>query len=101
METAKSESFKALAMIKCEPTWYKDGKQYFLYETAPSYIKTIESALTNYANMVESLEGFIKEYKNDLRLHRGNLSYALGYVSEDELFESFIADITKVLEGKK
>jgi sugar-specific transcriptional regulator TrmB len=69
--------------------------------------KIIEQALTNYANMVEMLEGFKNDYQTDLRwvieqLENSKITaqQEVKYELRKELYNSFIADITKVLEGK-
>jgi hypothetical protein len=43
---ATTEELQALALISCEPTWFKDEKQYMLYETAPIALEIIKKALT-------------------------------------------------------
>jgi hypothetical protein len=70
-------------------------------------IETINQALTNYANMVEMLEGFKNDYQTDLRwvieqLENSKITaqQEVKYELRKELYNSFIADITKVLEGK-
>jgi hypothetical protein len=56
-------------------------------------IKTIKQALTNYANMVEMLEGLVAKYD---RIHK-----SFGYPRYAEVNPSeIVKDITKVLEGK-
>jgi nicotinate-nucleotide pyrophosphorylase len=51
-------------------------------------VKIISQALTNYANMVESLEGLVEKYRVEPRIGIPN------FISRSEI----IADITKVLE---
>jgi hypothetical protein len=55
--------------------------------------KIIEQTLTNYANMVESLEGLVEKYE----LSTKKIHEVGGFVSMDII--QFITDITKVLEG--
>jgi hypothetical protein len=61
----------------------------------------VKQALNNYANMVEMLEGIIKEYEDDKKLYGSTIAERLGYDCYEDLVKDLIADITKVLEGKK
>jgi uncharacterized iron-regulated protein len=70
-------------------------------------VSTIKQDLTNYANMVESLEGFKNDYQKLLEWVISQLERIdktaqdeVKYEVRKELYNSFIADITKVLEGK-
>jgi hypothetical protein len=65
-------------------------------EYLPEEINTIKQALTNYANMVESLEGLREKYRTKLRA-----SYIVREAVYRKTLIDVIADITKVLEGKK
>jgi hypothetical protein len=65
--------------------------------------KIIEQALTNYANMVEMLEGLVEKYEKKLTAFND-----IKVSNQDEFYHNLavnsvvfiIADITKVLEGK-
>ena len=47
LKKANTEELEALAIIKCEPTWEMNGKQYMLFESCEErHIKIIEKALT-------------------------------------------------------
>jgi hypothetical protein len=64
--------------------------------------KIIEQALTNYANMVEMLEGLVEKYEGEINHnfreveHKDNVIISV----HDTFRLDTIADITKVLEGK-
>jgi hypothetical protein len=57
-------------------------------------LEIIHTALTNYANMVEMLEGLVEKYE----LSTKKIHEVGGFVSMDII--QFITDITKVLEVK-
>jgi CHAT domain-containing protein len=67
----------------------------------------IKQALTDYANMVEQLEVERNDYQTDLRwvieqLENSKITaqQEVKYELRKELYNGFIADITKVLESK-
>jgi len=71
-------------------------------------VEILNDFITNYANMVESLEGFKNDYQKLLEWVKSQLERIdktaqdeVKYEVRKELYNSFIADITKVLEGKK
>jgi hypothetical protein len=84
-----------------------DGRQEYLIEARDKILSLNKQALTNYANMVESLEGLREKYKKLQEFYLSmkfkdmfnSSSYTL-YDSLESNTRTIIADITKVLEGK-
>jgi uncharacterized membrane-anchored protein YhcB (DUF1043 family) len=61
-------------------------------------LNTIKQALTNYANMVEMLEGLVDDYQKLVNVN--TFGYSEERIRYCETLKDVIADITKVLEGK-
>jgi vacuolar-type H+-ATPase subunit C/Vma6 len=66
----------------------------------PMYELT-KQTLTNYANMVEMLEGLVEKYKKVINKELSILPGSIDHAQQIVLKEFVIADITKVLEGEK
>jgi CHAT domain-containing protein len=69
--------------------------------------KSLQSLINEHANMVEMLEVNRNDYQTDLRwvieqLEKSKITaqQEVKYELRKELYNNFIADITKVLEGK-
>jgi hypothetical protein len=77
-------------------------------EFLPKETANVKQALTNYANMVEMLEGFKNDYQKLLEWVISQLERIdktaqdeVKYEVRKELYNGVIADITKVLEDKE
>jgi hypothetical protein len=81
---------------------HKDDKNHMVCDNPEweNELNTIKQALTNYANMVESLEGLREKMKEEYN-RLDNFNYVIDTNLNLGNFEQLIADITKVLEGKK
>lgn len=67
-DSVDTKELKALAAIKCEPTWYSGGKQYLLFESAPDYIKIIEDSLIKQKEMKEKIKRYFELKENIMNI---------------------------------